>query len=223
MEISHTLNRGVDKRRIFLDDKDYFRFVHNLYEFNDTNWVTNSSYFFSNQSIDIASRYEKKKRQLLVKIHAFCLMPNHYHLMLSPLVENGISRFMKKINMGYAKYFNTRNDRKGTLFEGRYKSVPIVEHSHFLYLPYYIHLNPLDLFAPGWRDRRINNHQKVFEFLRNYRWSSFLDYMGEKNFPSVTSRNFIQKCLGDSKQHKRDILQWLKEIDLEDMTGVLLE
>ena len=222
MEIYHTLSRGVEKRNIFLNNRDYLRFIHNLLEFNDINWSTNSAYFFNN-SIDIASRYEEKKRIPLVKLHAFCLMPNHYHLMLSPLVEKGISRFMKKINMGYAKYFNQKNKRKGALFESRYKSVPVKNESHFTYLPFYIHLNPLDLYAPGWRNRKISNYKNAFNFLENYKWSSFPDYIDKTNFPLVTSRKFLHKCFGQPTEHKQNLLQWLREIDLSEIEKILLE
>ena len=106
MEISHVLSRGVDKRKIFLDDRDYFRFIHDLFEFNDKKPVNNLTYFFSRQqqSKDIASPYIEnerfsRKRDLIVAIHAFCLMPNHFHLLLSPKIKNGIPKFMKKLNI----------------------------------------------------------------------------------------------------------------------------
>ncbi|MDE2001122.1 MAG: transposase, partial [Patescibacteria group bacterium] len=124
----HVLNRGVDKRKIFLDESDYFRFIHDLFEFNDQNPINNVTYHFNgrNNSKDLASPYigaERKPRKLLVEILAFCLMPNHYHLLLRPKLDNGISLFMRKLNMGYAKYFNQKYERNGTLFQGRYKSV----------------------------------------------------------------------------------------------------
>ena len=87
-------------------------------------------------------------------------MSNHYHLLLTPAVENGIALFMKKINGGYVKYFNEKYERKGTLFEGKYKRIIIKNEAHFIHLPYYIHLNPLDLAAPEWRERKIKNYKK---------------------------------------------------------------
>lgn len=216
-EIYHILNRGVDKRKIFLDNKDYFRFIHNLFEFNDQNPVNNNFYAFS-QINDIASRYiERKPRKLLVEILAFCLMPNHYHLLLGPLVENGISRFIKKLDMGYAKYFNNRNKRKGALFEGRYKSILINKQNHFLNLPYYIHLNPLDIKFPEWRERKMKDYNKALGYLDNYRWSSHLDYCGNKNFPSVTSREFLLDVFGGEDKYKQSIQRWLKDMAVNNM------
>lgn len=212
MEIFHTLNRGVDKRSIFLDDQDRYRFVHDLFEFNDQNWVNSTSKLFSQQN-DIASRdTEARPKKLLVCLHAFCLMLNHYHLLLSPLIEGGVARFMKKLNMGYAKYFNTKYGRSGALFEGRYKSVRVVKESHFIHLPYYIHLNPLDIIAPEWRDGMLKNYDGAVKFLESYKWSSFRDYIGQRNFPSVTSRNFLLHFLGRSDRYRIETFQWLRDL-----------
>ena len=125
-DLYHVLNRGVDKKKIFIDDQDHFRFVHDLYEFNDVesaDYIRNSRKLFIKANFPSFDDGKLEERQSLVHVHAFCLMPNHYHLLLSPVVEGGIPKFMKKLNMGYSRYFNERYERKGTLFEGRYKSL----------------------------------------------------------------------------------------------------
>ena len=223
-QLIHVLNRGVDKRTIFLDDQDRFRFIHDLFEFNNQEKVKNTFYFFRKSS-DIERRYidSPTNRKLLVDVHAFCLMPNHYHLLISRRVENAIPQFMKKLNMGYSKYFNEKYKRKGTLFEGRYKSVAITDESHFNHIPYYIHLNPLDLIAPEWRENELKNYKKALEFLNSYRWSSHLDYLGNKNFPSVTQRNLLLEILGGQENYKTSISQWLKNIELENIKESTLE
>lgn len=225
MEIYHTLNRGVDKRKIFLDNKDYFRFIHDLFEFNNQDRINSTSYIF-NKSNDIASRNfktKRKPRKLLVDVLAFCLMPNHYHLLLRSLVENGISRFMKKLNMGYAKYFNIKHKRIGALFEGRYKSVLIKNESHFIHIPFYIHCNPLDLITPEWRERKLKDYGGAEDFLKSYRWSSNLDYCGEKNFPSVTNRNFLLEYFGGEGGYKISLQNWLRELSAENFKDIILE
>jgi putative transposase len=213
--IYHVLNRGVDQREIFLEEKDYLRFIHNLFVFNDVNPTFNNFYNFSRKGKDKEIDYKQRKRQPLVEILAFCLMPNHYHLLLIPLVEDGIFKFVKKLDIGYAKYFNQKYNRKGALFEGRYKSILIKEEAHFLYLPYYIHFNPLDLKFPEWRQGKIKNSQKAMKFLENYRWSSFLDYIGERNFPSITQRDFLLKIFNSPFSYKKDVINWLKEMEKE--------
>jgi putative transposase len=225
-EILHILSRGVDKRKIFLDGQDYVRFIHDLYEFNDEEKVNNAKYYFNKQYKDIRYPYiqkERKQRKLIVDVHAFCLMPNHYHIMASPRLENAIPLFMRKVNGGYSRYFNRRHKRKGSLFESKYKSIPITQESHFIHLPYYIHLNPLDLVSPEWRDRKLKDRKKAQDFLEQYRWSSHLDYAGKKNFPSVTQRETLTEFFEGHKSYKKDIDNWLKSVDLKDMKEEMLE
>jgi putative transposase len=223
MEIVHVLNRGVDKRKIFLDEQDHFRFIHDLFEFNDVSSVNTTFYTFKRNNDVGRRKIERKPRKLLVDILAFCLMPNHYHLLLTPRVQNGIALFIKKLNGGYAKYFNTKHERNGALFQGKYKRVVVENEAHFIHLPYYIHLNPLDLITPEWRDKRINNFAKTIKFLNSYRWSSHLDYTGQKNFPSVTQREFLLKFFGSHEQYEHSIERWLKDLSIDAMRDFILE
>jgi len=101
--IYHVLNRGVDKRKIFLDDQDYLRFIHDLFEFNDVDPVNNVFYRFHPQNKAVRQPYfggNQKRRELIVDILAFVLMPNHYHLLVRPRIEKGIPLFMKKLGGG---------------------------------------------------------------------------------------------------------------------------
>lgn len=231
--IYHVLNRGVDKRKIFLNEEDYFRFVHDLFEFNDTKPVNNVFYSFRHKNNDVGHHYietaqkNKKPRKLLVKILAFSLMPNHYHLLLQPKFDDGVFRFMKKLNGGYAKYFNEKYERTGTLFEGRYKSITIDTDSHFIHIPYYIHFNPLDLVMPEWRRGKVRGYKKAMKFLENYRWSSFPDYIGKKNFPSVTQRDFLLQFFGGEANYENKTINWLKDSDnascIKDVKDLILE
>lgn len=224
-EIYHVLNRGVDKRKIFMDDKDFYRFVHDLFEFNDQQRVRDSGYYFNNRAVGVHDYLMKKResRKLLVKIYAFCLMPNHYHLLLSPMIKNGVSMFMQKLNGGYVQYFNQRQERTGTLFERRYKAVLVENQAHFIHLPYYIHLNPLDLVAPEWRERKINNLNKALDVLSKYKWSSHLDYSGQANFPSVTQRDFLLEMFGGEGGYKKALRGWIDNLSINKVSGLMLE
>lgn len=226
-DIYHILNRGVDKRKIFLDKQDYFRFIHDLFEFNDNRRIGTAFHSFQKfggENNDLVSRnINRKPRSILVEIHAFCLIPNHYHLLLSPKIEDGISKFLRKLDMGYAKYFNQKHQRKGTLFEGRYKSILVTDEPHFYHLPYYIHLNPLDIDFPEWREGRLKNYNKAMEFLDNYRWSSHLDYCGKNNFPSITSREFLLEVFGGVEKYRKNVEQWLKNLKIDTIKELILE
>ena len=224
--IYHVINRGVDKRLIMLDDEDRFRFIHDLFEFNNTKPINNVSHHFNANSNVIARRYiaaERKPRELLVEILAFCLMPNHYHLLLKPKFDDAVSHFMKRLNMGFSRYFNEKYERSGALFQGRFKAIQVTEEPHFIHLPYYIHFNPLDLKTPEWRERKLKSPAMAIKFLEEYRWSSHLDYLGKKNFPSVTQREFLLDFFGGTKGYEDKIKSWLEDLDVEDLKQVTLE
>ncbi len=125
----HIYNRGVEKRNIFLNRWDYLRFLETL----DFYRKSPQPMKLSDYRRGVIKLKKVDNQTEIIKIFCFCLMPNHYHLLLSPVVKDGIPKFMKKINMGYAKYFNIKNDRKGTLFEARYKSILVEDESHFMY------------------------------------------------------------------------------------------
>ena len=212
MEFYHVLNRGVDKRNIVLDDSDRLRFVHDLYVMNNRLPVSHSN-----------TDRNQKKRDCLVDIHAWCLMNNHYHLLLSSKSEDpaNMSQFMKKLNMGYAKYFNEKYQRVGGLWQGKYKKILLSRDAHFMYIPYYIHLNPLDYSCPGWRQGSATNLKKAFKELEVYRWSSFLDYFGKTNFPSLIVQQPLTEMLGGSELQKEVISNIIASTALATHSNVL--
>jgi putative transposase len=164
----------------------------------------------------------KQGRNRLVDIHAWVLMKNHYHLLLSENTERGLSRFIQKLNIGYAKYFNERYRRSGALFQGKTKRVLIDTDAHFLHIVHYIHLNPLDFKSEAreWRSGNISKSNDALEYLLKYRWSSLLDYCNRKNFPSV-----IVKGLYDDVYHdyEKELSQHLREIDINTIREYALE
>lgn len=206
MEFYHVLNRGVDKRDVVLDDHDRLRFLHDLFVFNDKNPALHP-HMNERQT-------QGQQRKMLVFIHAFCLMQNHFHLLLSPLVENGVSLFMKKLGMGYAKYFNERYERSGALWQGKYKRIHIERDAHFIYIPYYIHLNALDFKYPQWRNGQLRDAKAALAFLNSYRWSSHLDYAGIRNFPSITHREFLSPLLGTRVDYESEICAIISNTEL---------
>ena len=226
--IYHVYNRGVEKRTIFLDTQDYYRGIHSLFEFNDSNPTTNMQRR-NPQMCEVEPRTVlKPPRKLLVEILAFCCMPNHFHLLVRQKQEGGIIRFMQKLGTGYTMYFNKKYDRVGPLLQGSFKAVSVEKDAHFFYLPFYIHANPLELFEPTWKQEGIRSIPRAVQFLENYRWSSHPDYLGKKNFPSVTQREPLLKLLGswDEKRYTKELRKWLGTFPHERnaaMRTVLLE
>ncbi len=210
MELYHVTNKGVEGREIFADTQDYARFVHDLYEFNDTAPALEYNHALSRANVGRRTSYIRER---LVDIHAWVLMKNHFHLLLSERTDGGITLFLRKLS-GYARYFNERHGRRGVLFQGKPKKVHVEQHRHFLYVPHYIHLNPLDYLpgARGWRQRdkgTIHNMSQVLSFVKDYRWSSCSDYMGKPNFPSVLTTSLFRESLGSDyesslKEYLRD-------------------
>ncbi len=192
-EIYHVYNRGVEKRELFSDESDYQRFVNGLYEFNDEQPATNTGYRYqaaAGRNPGSSIPLHKTVRFPLIEILAFSLMPNHYHIMLRQIKDQGITRFMRKLGTGYTMYFNKKHDRSGVLFQGKFKAEHLYNESHFLHLPHYIHTNPLKVNYRG---------RTSIEFLMDYRWSSFPDYAGKDNFPSITNRDFLLEVFGENE------------------------
>jgi putative transposase len=129
-------------------------------------------------------------------------MPNHYHLLVSERTENGLTLFVRKLNIGFANYFNKKYKRNGSLFQGRSKKILIERDAHFMHILHYIHLNPLDLTpqTKGWRREKIKDETLAREQLDKYRWSSFRDYREIQNFPAVLTTEVFQEHSGDIEE-----------------------
>ncbi len=231
MDFYHALNRGVDKRAIFLDTQDYARFVHDMFEFNTAKpahntYRTNTKMFdLRSQTFEEQDGYDRgrDRGERLVDVHGWCLMGNHYHLLLSERTEGGLVQFLRKLNVGYAKYFNERYMRVGTLFQGRTKKIHIESDAHLLHILNYIHLNPLDFHehTKQWREGHITNINQALTYLTEYKWSSYQDYAGIKNFPSILTTEFFQEVF--SGNYTAQLQKYLKGMNLEPIEGLLLE
>ena len=205
MRLFHVLNRGVDKRTVFENTEDFVRFTRNLQLLNTSENVPHNDW-------SIKARLERDNSDKLVQIHAYCLMPNHYHLLLSEIQENGIQLYMKKINMGYTHYFNSKRKRVGTLWQGRYKSIEIENDAHHLYIPYYIHLNPLDLSMPQWRSGEVSNATQAVKILEGYKWSSYRHFLETSKWNDVlVSDSYLNTSLPQHSQHLKEIMRIISD------------
>lgn len=213
--IYHIYNRGVEKRKIFLEDRDYKRFIRNLIIFNDIKAVTN----IEHKNIEQIAI----NREFLVDVLAFCLMPNHFHLLLRQVTENGITKFMRKIGTGYANYFNVKYARVGALFQGKFKSVLIDNESQFIYIPHYIHLNPIDLIMPEWREKNLSKPRLAMNFLNSYKWSSYSDYTGKPRFTLVINKDILGEYFSGTEGYYNDLESFIKDLDISNITDIILE
>lgn len=132
----HVFNRGVEKREIFSSERDYKRFLETLYY-----------YQFSGPKPKFSNRDRFKTKDFgnnpkIVDIVCYCLMPNHFHLLVKQTQEDGVKEFMQKVINSYTKYYNTKHERVGHLFQGVFKAVAIESDEQLLQVSRYIHLNP---------------------------------------------------------------------------------
>jgi putative transposase len=172
----HIFNRGVDKRNIFFEDKDYRRFLFGMREFNDENSTINTLRRINMANEGNPMSLKPIEKDPLVKIVCYCLMPNHFHFILKQIKDKGISKFLQKLGIGYTKYFNQKNERSGVLFQGKFKAVLVDKDNYFNHLVRYIYLNPIDLVDLEWKERGLKNWRKTVAALKSYRWTNCNNY-----------------------------------------------
>ena len=136
-EYYHVYNRGTDKRNVFTDEKDLLRFWESLFDVNQTEPIGSVYEYSFEKKINGVN----KKIKPLVEFAAYCLNPNHYHFLITPLQEKGVEKFMQRLGNGYTKYFNNRYKRDGVLFQGKFKSKHIDSNEYLLHLSVYINEN----------------------------------------------------------------------------------
>ena len=170
----HLFNRGMSKQNIFLDKNDYIRFLFLILYFQSPVIISHPKRYikgFVQHSVFDISEEEKQKiiKGRYVELVSFCLMPNHFHLIIREVKEGGISQYMQRVLNSYTKYFNARYEKSGHLFQGPYKAVHIKDDNHILYLSTYVHKNPTEL--KEWKKKE-----------RFYTWSSYQDYIGKNRW-----------------------------------------
>ncbi len=167
-EYYHVFNRGAHRQTLFREKSDWEHFLFSILYLQSPHLFQNAHRIvraytpllgFPVDDTDI----EHVIAERFVELVAFCLMPNHFHLLVRETAEDGISRYMQRVGTAYAMYFNTKYETSGHLFQGPYKTVRVETDTQLLYLSAYIHRNPRELKA--WRG-------KEFE----YPWSSLQDF-----------------------------------------------
>ncbi len=205
-EYYHCYNRGTDKRKIFLTNKDHLRFVALLYICNSDKAI----HISNNKSKSLIELFDAERGEPLVAIGAWCLMPNHFHLLLKETKEGGIGKFINKLLTAYSMYFNIKNHRKGTLFEGRFKAEHADEDRYLKYLYSYIHLNPAKLIDSKWKESGLKDYSKTKKFLDNYEFSSYFDFIGIKRPQNkILKKNEFPNYFKTMKNFDKEISEWL--------------
>ncbi len=144
----HVYNRGSEKRSIFQSNRDYTRFLE---------------------------RTKENSKKYAITILCYCLMPNHFHFLLQQTAEASIALFMNALQLGHAKFFNTKYERVGPLYQGRFKAKSVTSDEYLLQLSAYIHRNPIAGLADSGNTLDSRN---LIESLRSYPYSSYREYLG---------------------------------------------
>lgn len=208
-ETYHVYNRGAHKQNIFTCEADYNRFQLLLYIANQSQSVNLRDLISSKKykGESFVKMFEEERLENLVDIFAYSLMPNHFHMVVRPKKEGGLSEFMRKLLTAYSMYFNTKYDHSGVLFQGPFKSKHIDNESYFRYIFAYTHLNALDLFETGWKEEKVKDLLGARTFMKNYPYSSFFDYsvggrpegriLSRDSTPDfLTTQNDLEELLG---------------------------
>ena len=202
-QVYHVFNRSIARLPIFIEKNDYQRVLDlvNYYRFSKPPLrFSHYKRLSKEQKIEFEKLHMVNNKSVL-NILAYCIMPNHFHFLLRPKKDNAISDFMRNIQNGYSKYFNTKTERTGSLFQFMFKAVRMETDQQLLHVSRYIHLNP------------VTSYMREVKDLDAYEWSSFKDYVFDTN--SFIDKEMVLggfKSRDDYKQFVFDQAEYQREL-----------
>jgi len=221
----HVYNRGNRKQAIVRKTCDRWRFLQMLYYFNTSIAIANP---FRRLEKKLGTAFDKKliwpkhwpSQKPIVKIIAFSLMENHFHLFLKEIIEGGVVLFMRKLGTGVAAYSNSKYQESGRLFQGPYKAKTIHTDEYLRYLSVYIQVkNPFELYPRGF-ETAIKNFDDAYQWVIKYPYCSLADYAGERNSP-IIDKDILGEMFPSSKKYKKFAKDCIFSINLSEKLGML--
>ena len=198
-ECYHIFNRGVEKRIIFQDDRDWLRFQNLLYLANGSHPLI----FKSLQGLPL----EQERGGMHASIIAYSLMPNHFHIIGREDKEGGLSKLMSKLSTSYCMYFNVKYERSGPLLCHPFRARHINSDDYFRWVLSYVHLNPLDLMDSGWSEKGKIDLDRAVRFLQSFAYSSYPDYfLGKRPATKIINKNALPIEISDL-ENVQDMLE----------------
>ncbi len=214
-EYYHIYNRGIDKRNIFSEQKDLNRFFQSMIEFNVTEPIGSiyENSFVKNSQL--GGETSKLRKNKLVNIIAYCLNPNHYHFIVEQVADKGIEKFMHRLATGYTMYFNEKEKRSGSLFQGVFKSINVDNNEYLLHLSAYVNLNAKVHQLGGETSKLVKSV------------SSWEEYVG-KNKNNICEKDIILDQFSNVGEYKKFASESLKTIrerkeSMKEINNILLE
>lgn len=193
----HLFNRGVEKRKIFLEEQDYNIFLYYLFVYTMPLKKVLEKYPL------LPPRLQAKNLSTEIDLVAYCLMPNHFHLLIKQKNKNAISNLIKQVTIAYTHFFNEKYKRVGGLVQGKFKAVLVENDEQLLHISRYIHLNPV---ASG-----------IIKNPKDYRWSSYLNYINaSSNIDIVCYKDPILGHFSSPIEYNKfnlDQIDYAKELD----------
>lgn len=203
-QIYHVFNRGINHQPTFLNKIEYKRakLVIDFYRFSNLPTKLSKFLTLSNDDRTKITENLRKENDKLIDILAYCIMPNHFHLLLRQLKDKGISKFLGNLQNSYTRYFNTKNERDGSLFLDQFKAKLITTDEQLIHVSRYIHLNPYTSYVV-----------KDFDNLLQYSWSSLSEYLKKKSeicelatiMSYFKTPNDYQKFIEDQADYQRQL------------------
>src|SRR3989344_1709537 len=177
----HCFSRSIDGQPVFKEVGDYIRFMESLYLCNGNRKLLRSALYRPSHEHLLSL----KRGEPLVAVGAYCLMPNHFHLLLKQTADNGISTFMQKLGTSFSMYYNTKYEHIGNVFIKPFRAKHVGKDDYFQHVIEYIHLNPAEIFEPRWKEGVVDDADALAGRLGEYPYSSLIDYRGEKRPENV--------------------------------------
>lgn len=215
----HIIAKAIEKRDIFKEEEDCYRFLFQLQAANIGSPAPNlwkKDIVKAAQALlageEIPSKFIIKEHEPFVNFLDFSLVVTHYHLYLVPNIENGVPLFMKRLNGGFAKYFNLKYNREGALFGSRYKSIPVKTRFQSDAVSRYVSIiNPLDVYQPAWRENGLRSLKDALYFLENYDFSSFPDRAGKRRSKILAPQHILEAYCSSSVLSTDEYFQFVND------------
>lgn len=195
--IVHIYNRGNNRENIFLDDQDFKAFIFRLglaLGFEERE-LTHQMCSLPYSRIRITDT-----RKGNFKLFAFCLMPNHFHLLIEQCGDTSLSKIISKICMSYSKYVNKKYNRVGHIFQDCFKAVAVESNPQLMWSSAYIHMNAV-------KDKLVKHPSE-------YTWSSYNDYVSDRNLPIIETE-FLTSVFGDKSNFEKETLRLFFDGELD--------
>ena len=214
----HVYNRGNRKQAIVHNAKDREHFLQMLYYFNtektSSNPLRNQNQLLRSDLNSWPEGWEPRKP--IIKIIAFVLMENHFHLLLKEIIEGGIAKFMQRLGTGMTMYYNIKYQESGRLFQGAYKARCVNDDLYLKYLSVYIQVkNSLELYSGGLK-KAIKEFDKAFNWAVNYQYSSLGDFVGVRNC-KIIDKDIFSELFPSPKEYKEFARDCMHEMNLDDV------